>query len=460
MPSKQSLHLGVSQRLKMTARLQESLRLLQLPSAELRQEIQEQLYSNPMLEIDEEASLAENEAEHADTEPPLPPVQSPDGPEAEFHSLRRGSDLAADWSAAENVRSPSLHEHLRWQLGLAHLSAADMQIGAALIDAIDGQGLLRTDCAELARGLKPVPAVAEVEAVLRRIQHLDPPGVGARDLRECLLIQLDLLTERGEHWSAARRIVERFLPQASRADLRLLGKQTSYSEAQVRGALDLIKRLNPRPGANFSEAETGYIIPDLTVAKIDGQWTVQLCAESLPRLRCHSEYGVYLSRAAAGDRDYLCAQMQAAKGFLRSLAQRQETLLRVARAILAKQHAFFEHGSERLCALRLQDLAAELGLHESTISRATQQKYLSCPAGILELRFFFSARGAEGANSATAIRALIARLIEGEDPQKPLSDSALAACLRERGIAVARRTVAKYREMQGIGPARLRRRFA
>ena len=475
---KQKLFSGLSQQLKMTPQLQQAIRLLQLSTLELQQEIQENLYTNPLLEIDEDAPVA--------AEQPQPETasetrqQAPTGdehsesPKTEYFSLRKGStsNLASDSDHEfEKDRGQSLQDYLEWQLNLSHLSALDMMIGQAIIDSIDSDGMLTgslEDIVDMADLAEP-PELDECEAVLHRIQRFDPPGVGARDLRECLLIQIEILARQDEQTNSAldraRLIVDKFLPLVSKGDLKVLSKQSRRSEQEVIEALDLLKSLNPRPGSQYHQTQPDYIIPDVIVTKAKGEWAVALNPETLPRLTLSSQYTEHVGRTNTSDNrehQYLKDKTQQAKWFLRSLESRHDTLIKVAKSIVINQIDFFEKGPEYMRPLILRDLAEELGFHESTISRATNQKYLSCPRGVFELKYFFSSQVATtsgGEASSTAIKALIAKLVRDENPQKPLSDSKLAALLKEAGMVVARRTVAKYREMQGIESSSARKRF-
>jgi len=473
---KQKLFLGISQQLKMTPQLQQAIKLLQLSTLELQQEIQENLYTNPLLEVDEDAPAADQtQPETASDVAEQPAIaENNEGPEAEYFSLRKGSanNLTDSSYEFEKDTGQSLQEYLEWQLNLSHLSTLDMMIGHAIIDSIDNDGMLTTpldDILEMTDFEEP-PELDECEAVLRRIQRFDPPGIGARNLQECLLIQIEMLGQSNDEkhtgLETAKLIVDRFLPLVSQGDLAVLTKQSRKSEQEVIEALDLLKGLNPRPGSQYNQSEPDYIIPDVVVTKAKGNWVVSLNPETLPKLKLSNQYTEYVSRSSnsdSGDQQYLKDKTQEAKWFLRSLESRHDTLIKVAKSIVINQIDFFEKGPEHMRPLILRDLAEELGFHESTISRATNQKYLSCPTGVFELKYFFSSQVATtsgGEASSTAIKALITKLVRDENPQKPLSDSKLAALLKEEGIVVARRTVAKYREMQGIESSSARKRFS
>jgi len=469
---KQKLFLGISTQLKMTPQLQQAIKLLQLSTLELQQEIQENLYSNPLLEIDEDATTAtpdDNQTAHEMAEPP--PADMSEAMDTEYFSTRKtGNQLPAeDFTSIEQTTSQSLHDYLSWQLRLSHISERDLIIGEAIIDSIDNDGLLQANQDELiaAAALEEPAELDEIEAVLHRIQHFDPPGVGARDLRECLLIQLKLLSGEPGYsedpaLKTAIKIVDKFLPLVSQGDLGILMKQSRSSEASIMLALDLLKSLNPRPGAQYAETAADYIVPDVLVDKLKGQWVVSLNPETLPKIKLTEQYTEFVSRTSDKDQQYLKGKYQEARWFLRSLESRYDTLLKVATSIVTNQVEFFEKGPEYMRPLVLRDLAEALGFNESTISRATNQKYLSCPAGIFELKYFFSSQVSTtsgGEASSTAIKALIQKLVREEHPQKPYSDSKLASMLKSEGIVVARRTVAKYREMLGIESSSARKRI-
>lgn len=471
---KQKLFLGINQQLKMTPQLQQAIKLLQLSTLELQQEIQENLYTNPLLEIDEDAPTVEQNQTETASENAEPANSEPDATgsaETEFFSVRKSSSNQADNDYEyEKETGQSLQEYLEWQLSLSHLTPEDLIIGHAIIDSIDSDGMLTASLEDISATphFEEAPELDECEAVLHRIQRFDPPGVAARDLRECLLIQIELLSKQEEVTPAletAKLIVDKFLPLVSRGDLSVLVKQSRKSEQTIVEALTLLKGLNPRPGSQYNQNEPDYIIPDVIVSKVKGNWAVSLNPETLPKLKLSNQYTEYVSskKSDNDEQQYLKDKTQEAKWFLRSLESRHDTLLKVAKSIVINQIDFFEQGPEHMRPLILRDLAEELGFHESTISRATNQKYLSCPKGVFELKYFFSSQVATtsgGEASSTAIKALIAKLVNEENPQKPLSDSKLAALLKEEGMVVARRTVAKYREMQGIESSSARKRFS
>jgi RNA polymerase sigma-54 factor len=468
---KQKLFLGISTQLKMTPQLQQAIKLLQLSTLELQQEIQENLYTNPLLEIDEEASSSAQDDNQTANETPDQPADSGEALNTEYFSLRKSGNqhLSEDFTEVEQTAGQGLHDYLDWQLRLSHVTERDLAIGEAIIDSIDNDGFLQASVDELitASALEEPAEEDEVNAMLHRIQHFDPPGVGAKDLRECLLIQLHILSVEPGYSSdpileTATRIVDKFLPLVSQGDLNMLIKQTRSNKENILQALEMLKSLNPRPGAQYAETAADYIIPDVLVTKLKGQWAVSLNPETLPKIKLTEQYTEFVSQTRDEDQQYLKGKYQEARWFLRSLESRHDTLLKVARSIVSNQIEFFEKGPEHMRPLVLRDLAEELGFHESTISRATNQKYLSCPAGVYELKYFFSSQVSTttgGEASSTAIKALIQKLVREENPQKPYSDSKLATLLKNEGIVVARRTVAKYREMQGIESSSARKRI-
>ena len=353
----------------------------------------------------------------------------------------------------------NLHDHLRWQLNLTPFSDTDRAVAEAIIDAIDDDGYLRTSCQELHESLDEDGSLDldEVEAVLRRIQQFEPAGVGARDLRECLLLQLRQARAGQGVASHAELIVRDYLPLLAARDFKTLQRKTKLSDDELRAAIAAIQRLNPRPGSAMTQNAAEYVTPDVIVSKKRNRWTVELNPEIAPRLRINSSYASLIQRTrTAADNSFLRNHLQEAKWFIKSLQSRNETLLKVATAIVEQQIGFFEHGEEAMKPMVLADIAELLGMHESTISRVTTQKYMHTPRGIFELKFFFSshvATAAGGEASSTAIRARIRKLIDSEEANKPLSDSQIADILSKEGIMVARRTVAKYREAMNIPPS-------
>ncbi|WP_019023784.1 MULTISPECIES: RNA polymerase factor sigma-54 [unclassified Thioalkalivibrio] len=484
---KPGLNLQLGQTLTMTPQLQQAIRLLQLSTLELQAEIQQALESNPMLE------QVEDEGEEAPLERPEEGGERVDGD-------RMQSDTAGDDVIPEELSTDSrwddiyepapsprglddrdplentsdgedegLQDHLLWQLHLSHLTPRDQRIGAALIDAISPDGYLDGDLEALAEMIsqgedEPV-GVDEVEAVLHWIQQCDPLGVGARDLRECLEIQLRHLAPDAPARDAARAILENGMESLAKRDYRALQRQTGVRDPdELARALDLIRTLNPRPGAQISESTSEYVVPDVYVRHDRDGWRVDLNPEIAPRIRINDLYaGMVRQVSDARDSAFMRDQLQEARWFLKSLHSRNDTLLRVAQAIVERQQGFLEHGEVAMQPLILRDIAEALEMHESTISRVTTQKYMHTPRGVFEFKYFFSSHvgTADGGEcSATAIRAMIRELIGGETPNKPLSDAKLAQILSDRGINVARRTVAKYREAMHIPSSSERRQMA
>ena len=490
----------------MTPQLQQAIRLLQLSTLELQTEVQQALESNPLLELTEEG---EGEADVVD----LP------GGEGKSESLNGDDDMAATMGLSSEIAVPinedeaatgsmtgdipeelpvdtnwedvydsgglgatgaeadtrvfemqdspaeSLRDHLVWQMDLTPFSDTDRAIAAAIIDAVDDDGYLTAPLEEIQQGLEEglEAELDEVAAVLRRIQNFDPPGVAARDLRECLLIQLQQLPADTSMLAEAKRLVGEYLPLLGNRDYAQLTRRLKLDERALQEVIDLIQTLNPRPGSSVATGQAEYIIPDVIVRKRNGTWRVELNEEAVPRLRINKQYAGLIRRAdSSSDNTYLKGQLQEARWFLKSLQSRHETLLKVASCIVERQRGFLEHGEEAMKALVLHDVAEAVGMHESTISRVTTKKYMWTPRGIFELKYFFSSHvttAAGGACSSTAIRALIKKLVAAENRRKPLSDSKIASLLCDQGINVARRTVAKYREAMAIPPSNERKQL-
>ncbi|HWP94461.1 MAG TPA: RNA polymerase factor sigma-54 [Gammaproteobacteria bacterium] len=449
---KASLQLRLGQQLAMTPQLQQAIRLLQLSALELEAEVRQALDSNVMLEAVEDETEGMIDAA-------LGVAESPD---AHDHS---DADMAWDDGLAygdgespppEPVAQQSidLRDYLLQQLALTPMSEADAAIATSLIDALNEDGYLSEDPAEIAR--QHGVDTAEVEAVLHRLQRFDPAGVGARDLRECLLVQLQQLDSSEPAVADALRIVSLHLDLLAAHKYEWLQRELRLDASRLEAAITLIRSLNPRPAAVLPSAAPQYIVPDVLVRRRDGQWSVELNPRTVPRIRVNARYARLIGRDAPS----LRSQLQEARWLVKSIEMRNETLLKVARAIVARQQAFLEHGEEQMQPMILRDIAQAVGLHESTVSRVTANKYMHTPRGIREFRYFFSSHvttrnGDE--RSSTAIRAMIRRLIADEDPACPLSDNRIASILTERGINVARRTVTKYREAMTIPPSHERR---
>jgi len=365
----------------------------------------------------------------------------------------------------QSVASETLQEHLLWQLNLTTMSDTDNLIAISLIDGIQPDGMLSVTLEEILSGFDPEMEVEldEVQAVLTRIQHFDPIGVGARDLSECLLLQLRQLPEQTLHLSEAITITAEYLDLLASRDFNTLKRKTRWNETTLQHAIELIQSMNPRPGSSIAADETEYIIPDVIVHKDKGRWVVELNPDATPKLGINATYAGMIKRADKGaDNTFLKDNLQEARWFLKSLQSRNETLLKVSTRIVEHQKGFLEYGEEAMQPLVLHDVAEAVDMHESTISRVTNRKYMHTPRGIFELKYFFSSHvgtNTGGEVSSTAIRALIKKLTAAENPRKPLSDSKIAAILGEQNIRVARRTVAKYRESLSIPPSNERKRL-
>lgn len=498
---KPTLQLQIGQQLTMTPQLQQAIRLLQLSTLELQAEIQEALDSNPMLEMADsdgepadkvddspidyaaaEEALASTGAEQRD-EAPLDINTSESIPDelpvdsvwedvfASGGSTAAGSGGEDDDNPfeARNAAPETLAQHLAWQLNLTPFSDLDRAIGMAILDAIDERGYLTADLDEILEAVAdPEDPFAvemdEVEAVLHRIQQFDPPGVAARDLRECLLIQLRQLPPETPCRADAIAAVRDYLELLGSRDFAGLMRKLKLNEAGLKATLGLIQSLNPNPGGRIGGGgDTEYVVPDVIVRRLRDRWSVELNPETAPRLRVNAGYAALVRRAdTSADNTYLRNHLQEARWFIKSLQSRNDTLLKVASCIVEHQRAFLEQGPEAMKPMVLRDIAEEVGMHESTISRVTTQKFMHTPRGVFELKYFFSSHVATtggGEASSTAIRAMIRKLVGQEDPRKPLSDNKIADLLLEQGIEVARRTIAKYRESLNIPPSNERKRL-
>lgn len=477
---KQSLQFRLSQHLALTPQLQQSIRLLQLSSVELGQELELMLQENPLLERGAEedmiplpASPDSRETATQEDGTSSEPAEPTDTSETDFSSLEserweRVSSGAANGDDDNDFMfqepdTPTLREHLLEQLRLLPLSDRDQTLVAMLVDAINEDGYLEQSLEELAAMLPPEQEIdpLELQTALKLVQHLDPLGVGARDLAECLELQLLAQPEDTPHRDLALVIVRNHLPLLATRDYARLKKALRCDDDALRSAQSLITRLDPRPGGGFTRIEADhYVQPEVVVKKVKGLWIASLNGEAVPKLRINRLYADILKRNRDSSSQYLTSQMQEAKWFIKNIQQRFATILRVAQAIVDRQRNFFEHGDVAMRPLVLREIADELGLHESTISRVTTRKYMLTPSGVYELKYFFGSHvstDSGGACSATAIRALIKQLVAAEQPRKPLSDSHIADILGQQGIVVARRTIAKYRETLQIPAANQRK---
>ena len=488
---KQGLQLRLGQHLTMTPQLQQAIKLLQLSTLELQQEIQDVLDSNLMLEVAEEI---EDDSNRSSSEIRLEEsAESPETTQDQQDSMQTDNlpeDLPVDsaWddiydniqtAPASNAplegdreyevgdtRGESLQEHLHWQMQLSNFSDNDLLIADAIIDSINDDGFLATTVEDIHQQFPEEQEIEldEVIAVLHRIQTFDPPGVAARDLRESLILQLQQLNDGSWMQKTALEILEQHFDLLANRDFNQIMRKMKIDEESLKEIIDIIQALNPRPGSQITSSKPEYIVPDVIVRKINGKWKVELNPDAAPKLRINSHYANLMKDVkSSADNDYLKNHLQEARWFLKSLTSRNETLLKVATCIVERQRAFLEYGEEAMKALVLHDIAEAVEMHESTISRVTTKKYMHTPRGIFELKYFFSSHvsTADGGEcSATAIRALIKKLIAAESPGKPLSDSKIASVLSDQGINVARRTVAKYREALAIPPSNERKRLA
>jgi RNA polymerase sigma-54 factor len=470
---KPSLQLKLGQQLTMTPQLQQAIRLLQLPALELQAHIRELLETNVMLEPMEEAegtgTFETNGASEEQPEVPERAQESTVEVVDEGWGEQSVGAAEAPWSSDDDERQQefadasgqSLQEHLSWQLELARLEPRELAIARALVDAISDDGYLTESLDEIASTLRPEIEcdAAEVESVLGGVQALDPPGVGARSVGECIELQLRQLDPATPGFNTAIEISRHHLELVAERELSLLRRELRATEEEITCALALVRSCHPRPGSTVSTGAAEYVVPDVFVRRTDHGWAVEINAATLPRVRLNSSYASLIGRNAS--HATMRAQLQEARWLLKSLEIRHETLIKVARSIVERQQAFLEHGDEHMRPMILKDIAEAVGMHESTISRVTSGKYMHTPRGVFELRYFFSSQveGADGSGtSSTAIRAKIRKLVKEEDAENPLSDGRIAELLSGEGIPVARRTVAKYREAMGIAPSNERRR--
>ena len=493
---KQSLQLKLGQSLTMTPQLQQAIKLLQLSSLELQTEIQQTLDSNPLLEqednIAEEApdkagdddlkediteiktsadQVSEDRAEQTlpdelaldtgwddiyDPAPTASVAQTSAGNGEDYNDLFENQSKSSD----------GLYEHLLWQLDCAHLSETDKDIGLAIIDGIDERGYLTESLQDIHQGLLTRHSeveLDEIEAVLHLIQQFDPIAVGSRTPAECMSLQLQQYDPDTPYLQKAIALVERYLDYLAKNDMATLKRRLQASDAELSAIIQLIQTTNPHPGQTISTSHAEYIKPDVYVKKINGQWTVKINPENAPRLKINETYSKLIKRGDNSEQNnYLRNHVQEARWFIKSLQSRNDTLLRVATSIVERQHDFLEYGEEAMKPMVLRDIAEELEMHESTISRVTTMKFMHTPRGVLEFKYFFSSHvgTADGGEcSATAIRAIIRKMISAELPNKPLSDNKIATLLKDQGVNVARRTIAKYREAMNIPPSNERKRL-
>ena len=488
---KQTLQLRMGQTLAMTPQLQQAIKLLQLSSVDLQQEIQQVLDSNMMLEIADEDSapvirgenLSEPQTENADTSyRELADMDAPSDIPQELAvdiSWDELYDSSASYSAAgpsgsqdfedfslQRAPAQTLHDVLEWQMELTRFSDRDYAIAAAIIDSINDDGYLGSALEDIHQGLLSQLQnleLDEVQAVLHRIQNFDPAGVGAIDLSDCLRIQLQQMPDATPWKQEAIKLVVEYLDLLGKKDLIKLKRSMNLGDEELNAVIGLIRSLEPRPGQTIVSSDSQYVTPDVYVVRQGDHWTVSLNPEVAPKLRVNPIYSGMVKRAdSSSDNTTMRNHLQEARWFIKSLQSRNETLLRVARSIIERQQEFLDKGETAMKPLVLRDIALEVGMHESTISRVTTQKYMHTPNGIYEFKYFFSSHVSTqggGECSATAIKAFLKELIGQEDPKKPLSDDAIAKLLQERGINVARRTIAKYREAMSIASSSERKQI-
>ena len=490
---KHSLQLKLSQHLTLTPQLQLSIKLLQLSTVELNTELERYLLENPLLErIDAEsasndatvafngASTHEGESREredgaASTET-APSDSGATDTSADFgasmedggtysSTTRRQSDDDEDGDYSQlPAAEATLQEHLIQQLTLSQLSEHDRRLVLMVIAHLDDDGYLSTDLDELAASIGEHMEFEpeELGIALTHVQQMDPTGVGARSLGECLALQLRSLPSDTPQLDRALQIAEHHLDALGARDFAKLKRILRCDDGELKVARELIVSLDPKPGRGFGGGDTRYVIPDVVVKKISGAWTAQLNQEAMPKLRVNKLYADLLHRSRDSAGKNLAGQLQEARWLIKNVQQRFDTILRVTQAIVERQRHFFDHGEVAMRPLVLREIADQVGLHESTISRVTTQKYMLTPKGIFELKYFFGSSVSTdtgGACSATAIRALIKQLVQAEDNKKPLSDNRISDILAQQGIVVARRTVAKYREGLQIQAASLRKAF-
>lgn len=466
---KQSLQLRLGQHLTMTPQLQQAIRLLQLSTMELQLEVQDALESNLMLEVDEDGNPTNNSDSSNDANDPELDVAPGDIPselpvDSAWEDVYDGISVhhgSGDINGAE-FESPraiteTLTDHLLWQLELTRMSDLDKAIATAIIDSISEDGYLNATLEDIHASLSLPDMeidIPEIEAVLHQVQNFDPVGIGARDLRECLSIQLRQFSDSTPWRQAAVTLIRDHLDLLAQRDYTQLMRLLKLEKEELHEVITLIQSLQPRPGDAIQSSQPEYVIPDVFVRNVNGTWRVELNPDAFPKVRVNSQYASLIRRADnSADNNCLKTHLQEARWLIKSLRSRSETLLKVTTCIVERQKAFLEFGEEAMKPMVLHDVAEAVDMHESTISRVTTQKYMHTPRGLYELKYFFSSHvftesGAEC--SSTAIRALLKKLIAAENSQKPLSDSKLAAILSEQGIRVARRTVAKYRESMAI----------
>jgi len=500
---KLSLQLKLGQQLTMTPQLQQAIRLLQLSTLDLQQEIHQAVESNPMLELIENREEDEipTPADGSTTTDPKAAADAESGTTAQDHAELNSDDNdwkndipsdigmdtqwddiysgtssqsssfdgdSTDFESRTSAES-TLQDHLLWQLNLTHMSEKDSSIALAIIDAIDSNGMLTVDLESIHSGFDSDLEIDidEILAVLHRIQQFDPIGVGYRNLAESLMLQLAQIDslESAKAVSNAKLVISKHIDLLGNRDYAQLMRRTKLKQSELSEAITIVESLNPRPGSSICPPSTSYVVPDVIVSKdnTSGKWKVELNPETAPKIRINNGYASLVKRAdTSDDNNYLRNNLQEAKWFIKSLQSRNDTLMKVSTRIVEHQKGFLDYGEEAMKPLVLHDIAEAVSMHESTISRVTTQKYMHTPRGIFELKYFFSSHVSTkggGECSSTAIRALIRKLVAVENTEKPLSDSKITSLLEEKGINVARRTIAKYRESLSIPPSNERKRL-
>ena len=470
---KPSLQLKLGQQLTMTPQLQQAIRLLQLPVMDLQTHLQEALETNVMLDVEEPAGETTVDENPTNEQVEETPTAEQDFNEVEANWNDRSVTASTDSGynpgeprpnrELEDLTADNLRDHLLWQLEMEPLGPNKDLMGQAIIDAINDDGYLVDSLEDIRETLLPDldASVDELEAVLMLIQKFDPSGIAARDLSESICLQLDQLEETTTGLALAQLIAGENLDLVAEQQFTALRRKLHCDDEELDHAIALVRACHPRPGSTIGGGSAEYVIPDVYVRKIDNRWAVEVNSSVAPRLCVNSTYAGAIGRGT--DHTVLRTQLQEARWLVRSLEIRDETLIKVASCIVQKQHEFLDHGDVAMRPLVLREVADEVGMHESTISRVSANKYMHTPRGIFEFRFFFSSHvsGDDGSeHSAVEVRARIKQLIGQETPKKPLSDNKIAKALSEDGIQVARRTVAKYREAMSIPPSSERKRLA
>jgi RNA polymerase sigma-54 factor len=457
---KPSLQLKLGQSLTMTPQLQQAIRLLQLPVLDLNAQIQDALEENIMLEMEDLPDVPQTTAE---TTAEVETIRAEDSWEQQSADRIQDGGWNGEGRAFNDFADESgqtLREHLLWQLEMEHFTPRQAVIGESIVDSINDDGYLEEGLEEILASLDAASefTLDEVQETLQLVQQLDPAGVGARSISECIILQLLQLDPATPGLELAVELARNHLDLIASQSFGEMRRDLRTTDEELHDALALVKACNPKPGLAVSPAAAEYVIPDVFVRKVDNHWQVEISSTGIPRLSVNQQYARLLR--GSGDHAVLRTQLQEARWLIRSLEIRHETLMKVATCIVSRQTAFLEHGDEAMKPMVLRDVAEEIGMHESTISRVTTNKYMHTPRGVFEFKYFFSSHlsSVDGEDqSSTSVRAKIRKLIGAENPGKPLSDSKIANILAEEGITVARRTVAKYREAMNIPSSSERR---